>query len=103
MDEVQQTSLNCNKTNFFVCTTKRKSKSVGSFKITIGNHDIQSVEKVKYLGVTFCKQLSWIAHIDNIIKKLSRATRTFSTVTHHIDSESGQTNDFNIGIHSFPA
>ena len=61
-------SLNCTKTNFFVCTTKRESKSVGSFKITIGNHDIQSVAKVKYLGVTFNKQLSWIAHIDNIIK-----------------------------------
>ena len=45
-------SLNCTKTNFCACTTKRKSKSVGSFKI-IGNHDIQSVEKVKYLGVTF--------------------------------------------------
>ena len=67
---------NCTKSNFFVCTAKRKSKSVDSFKITIGNHDIQSVAKVKYLGVTFDKQLSWIAYIDNIIKK------TFMCNTH---------------------
>ena len=33
------------------------------------NHNIQSVAKVKYLGVTFDKQLSWIARIDNTIKK----------------------------------
>ena len=33
-------SLNSIKTNFFVCTAKRKSKSVDSFKITIGNDDI---------------------------------------------------------------
>ena len=80
-------SLNCTKTNFFVCTAKRKSKSVDSFKITIGNHVIQSVAKVKYLGVTFDKQLSWIAHIDNIIKKLSCATRIFSTIRHYTNKQ----------------
>ena len=80
-------SLNCTKTNFFVCTAKRKSKSVDSFKITIGNHDIQSVAKVKYLGVTFDKQLSWIAHIDNIIKKLSCATRIFSTIRRYTNKQ----------------
>ena len=79
--------LNCTKTNFFVCTTKRKSKSFGSFKITIDNHDIQSVAKVKYLGVTFDKQSSWIAHIDNIIKKLSCATHIFSTIRHYINKQ----------------
>ena len=44
--------LNYTKTNFFICEAKRNTKSVKNFRITIGKHVLQSVENVKYLGVT---------------------------------------------------
>ena len=50
-------ALNYTKTNFFICEAKRNTKSVKNFRITIGKHVIQSVEIVKYLGVTLHKQL----------------------------------------------
>ena len=72
-------SLNYTKTNFYLIATKHNSKLVKNFNVAVGKHDIQSVEKVKYLGTIFNKNLSWNAHIDNIIEKLAFASRIFST------------------------
>ena len=80
-------SLNYTKTNFFICEAKRNTKSIKNFRITMGKHVIQSVEIVKYLGVTLHKQLKWDAHIDNMMKKLTVATRIFSTIRHYVSKQ----------------
>ena len=59
-------SLDCTKTNFFVCTTKRKSKSLGSFKITIGNHDTQSKAANSNLN---SKELDYFAEFELKLEK----------------------------------
>ena len=58
-----------------------------NFRITMGKHVIQSVKIVKYLGVTLHNQLKWDAHIDHIIKKLTFATRIFSTIRHYVSKQ----------------
>ena len=67
-------SLNYSKTNFYLSAKEHNSKLVKNFNVVVGKYDIQSVEKVKYLGAIFDKDLSWNAHIDNIIKKLALAS-----------------------------
>ena len=53
------------------------AKLVKNFHVAVGKHDIQCVEKVKYLGAIFDKNLSWNAHIDNIIKKTCICIKNF--------------------------
>ena len=46
------------------------SKSVDPFKaVTINNKPIEVVTSVKLLGLTISNNLSWNAHIENVIKK----------------------------------
>ena len=80
-------SLNYSKTNFYVGASRHKSKLVKNFNVTIGIRNIQSVEKVRYLGAIFDKHLSWNAHVDNIIKKLTFTTRLFSTIRNYVDKQ----------------
>ena len=51
-------SLNYTETNFYVSANKRNSKLVKNFNVAVGKHDTHSVEKVKYLGAIFDKNLS---------------------------------------------
>ena len=48
-------SLNYTKTNFYLSANKHNFKLVTNFNVAVGKHDIQSVEKVKYLGAIFEK------------------------------------------------
>ena len=80
-------SLNYTKINFYVRANKHNSKLVKNFNVAVGKHDIQSFEKVKYLGAIFDKNLSWNAHVDNMIKKLAFASRIFSTIRHYANKK----------------
>ena len=80
-------SLNYKKTYFFIGAVNHNSKSAKNFSISIGQNGITSVESAKYLGVTTDKQSKWNVHIDNIIKKLSFATKIFSTIRHYVNKQ----------------
>ena len=48
-------SFNYTKTNFYHGANKHNFKLIEKFNVEVGKHDIQSVEKVKYLGTMFDK------------------------------------------------
>ena len=41
------------------------------FKTEIGNHVLQQVDQIKYLGVNFDEKLAWTIHIQYICNRLS--------------------------------
>ena len=51
-------------------TLDRKiQKQIKNFKLKINNNTVKNCVKLKYLGLTITNRLSFIPHIDNIIKK----------------------------------
>ena len=54
-------SLNYNKTNFMLLTSRKHNPS--SFKVTINNHTISPKDNLKYLGFLLDNKLSWKPHV----------------------------------------
>ena len=57
-------SLNYNKTNFMVLTSRKHNPA--SFKVTINNHNISPEDNLKYLGVLLVNKLSWKPHVQKV-------------------------------------
>lgn len=66
--KINKLSLNYNKTKCMLITTQ---KSQLLLDISIGNHSIEQVSSLKYLGVIFDDKLCWKQHIQHICSKLS--------------------------------
>jgi len=49
----------------------KKKQSQDNFKICMGEHDLEQVKQIKYLGVVFDDKLSWQPHIQLVCSKLS--------------------------------
>jgi len=64
-------SLNYNKTNFMLLTSRKHNPA--SFKVIINNHNISPEDKLKYLGVLLDNRLSWKPHVQRVKTQLSRA------------------------------
>ena len=62
-------SLHLGKTELILFGTKRKLKKVDSFYIKCGDTIINSVERVKYLGLILDNDLSGVSIVNNILKK----------------------------------
>jgi len=60
-------SINYTKTKFMLFSTKKTKKCPN---INIGNHELEQVNQLKYLGIVFDK-LSWKPHIQHMCLKLS--------------------------------
>ena len=69
---VNRLSLNINKTNFIVFHPYNKpiNKRIA---IKINNKAIKEKEYIKYLGILINSTLSWMHHVSNISKKISRS------------------------------
>jgi len=57
-------SLNYNKTNFMVLTSRKHNPA--SFKVTINNHNISPEDNLKYLGVLLVNKLNWKPHVQKV-------------------------------------
>ena len=66
-------SLNISKTNFVIFHAINKPKTY-SMTLLINKHAINETNSVKYLGILIDSQLTFKNHIDELIKKNSRAT-----------------------------
>ena len=64
-------SLNYNKTNFTLLTSRKHSSA--SFEVIINNHNISPEDNLKYLGVLLDNKLSWKPHVQKVETQLSRA------------------------------
>ena len=67
-------SLNLNKTNYILFTSKKKMSFVHeyAFSISIDNQCINRVTSAKFLGVYIDDQLSWKQHVNYISQKLAK-------------------------------
>ena len=79
-------SLNVDKTNFMLFTTKHRSRSVKD--ILIDNCKINEVKETKFLGVVIDNALKWSSHLEYISGKITKgigviikARKVFSAVT----------------------
>jgi len=74
-------SLNYNKTNFMLLTSRKHNLT--SFKVTINNHNISPKDNLKYLGVLLDNKLSWKPHVQKVKTQLSRACGILSKLKHY--------------------
>jgi len=73
-------SLNYNKTNFMLLTSRKHNPA--SFKVIINNHNISPEDNLKYLGVLLDNKLSW-KHLQKVKTQLSRACGVLSKLKHY--------------------
>ena len=67
-------TLNTEKTEFMLITSKRKLKQLtNNPNIYIGNHNIKQVPKKKVLDMTIDEELKWNEHNDVQCKTLSKS------------------------------
>jgi len=74
-------SLNYNKTNFMLLTSRKHNPA--SFKVIINNHNISPEDNLKYLGVLLDNKLSWKPHVQKVKTQLSRACGILSKHKHY--------------------
>jgi len=78
-------SINYTKTKFMLFSTKKTKKCLN---INIGNHELEQVNQLKYLGIVFDDKLSCKSHVQHLCSKLSRGSwallklKTMSTLKH---------------------
>ena len=71
MDEMNELTINYDKTKFMIFTQK---KHFNDCKINIDNHKIEPVKQMKYLGIVFDDKLTWKSHIQHICTKFSKGS-----------------------------
>ena len=74
-------SLNYNKTNFMLFTSRKHNPA--SFEVSINNHNISPEDNLKYLGVLLDNKLSWKPHIQKVKTQPSRACGILSKLKHY--------------------
>ena len=56
-----------------------------NFKITIGQHKLELVSQIKYLGITFEDKSTWKPHIQQICSKLSSGSWAILELRQYVD------------------
>jgi len=74
-------SLNYNKTNFMLLTSRKHNPT--SFKVIINNHSISPEDNLKYLGVLLDSKLSWKPHVQNVKTQQSKVCGVLSKLKHY--------------------
>ena len=74
-------SLNYNKTNFMLLTSRKHNPA--SFKVIINNHNISPDDNLTYLGVLLDNMLSWKPHVQKVKTQLSRASGILTKLKHY--------------------
>ena len=64
-------SLDANKCNYMIFTSKNRSLINSYFNVRIYNISVPNVISTKFLGVLIDQDLTWKLHINNIISKLA--------------------------------
>ena len=59
-------SLNVNKTKVMLMGTHPRLSQVGDLTVQAEGHNLERVEKFKYVGVMSDQNLSWKEHVENI-------------------------------------
>ena len=65
-------SINVKKSNYIIFRPRQKRQTF-DIKVTLSNRDIIQVKETVFLGVTLDEHLTWIPHITNVARKVSKA------------------------------
>ena len=74
-------SLNYNKTNFILLTSRKHNPA--TLKVIINNHNTSPEDNLKYLGVLLDNRLSWKPHVQRVKTQLSGACGILSKLKHY--------------------
>ena len=83
--KVNKLSLNIGKTKGMLFHTPQKRVSVP--KLKFDNHDIEIVKEFNFLGVVLDTHLTWDAHLNYIIKKISKVSGILSRLKHFLPQD----------------
>ena len=64
-------SININKSNYIIFRPRQKRQTF-DIKVTLSNRDIIQVKETVFLGVILDEHLTWIPHITNVARKVSK-------------------------------
>ena len=78
--------LNAAKTKTILFGSKRKIQN-DTIVIRYNNEMLESVDSIKYLGVTIDKHLTWSLHVQNIVKKVSSTIACIRRVQHYLSKK----------------
>ena len=81
---VKRLALNISKTNFVIFHPYTKPLKE-LITIKINKKAITKEKYVKYLGVLIDSSLSWKTHIDNLVKKISRAIGIMYKIRYYVN------------------
>ena len=82
--KVNKLSINFNKTEFMVVTTKQKKPEL---KVSIDNNPIKQSHHIKYLGVLIDDNLNWKQQIKEQCSKVARASWALNQLKHFVDEQ----------------
>ena len=66
-------SINVKKSNFMMFRTRQKRQTLDGLKVCLCNNEINRVKEIVFLGVVIDEHLTWIPHISNVTRKISKA------------------------------
>ena len=78
-------TISLQKSNFIIFDTRKKMDDIQMVKF--GSHSIQRVSSVKYIGLTIDENLTWKAHIQNVITQLNKFFGVFYNIRHVINDK----------------
>ena len=64
-------SINMKKSNYIIFRPRQKRQTF-DIKVTLSNRDITQVKETVFLGVILDEHLTWIPHITNVARKVSK-------------------------------
>ena len=53
--------------------TRQKRQTLDGLKVCLCNNEINRVKEIVFLGVVIDEHLTWIPHISNVTRKISKA------------------------------
>ena len=66
-------SINIKKSNFMMFRSRQKRQTLDGLKVCLCNNEINRVKEIVFLGVVIDEHLTWIPHISNVTRKISKA------------------------------
>ena len=77
-------TLNINKSKFMIFS---KKKNLPTLNLSLDGTALQSCDTYKYLGVYIDNKLDWKAHIDHVVKKISKSCGALAKIGHCVDTK----------------
>ena len=83
--------MNEKKTDFLLIGSRQNLKMSSRFNFRIGESVVRTSKSLKFLGVTVSSDLSWEAHVSNVVKKCNAILVSLNRIRHYFTTEALKT------------